>query len=103
MKFGGTSVADADAIGRVAAIVRRQTQLDGARPPVVVVSALAGVTDRLIGVARSAEDGDGDAAVAGLNDLLERHLTVATPLTTGAARTELFAQVRAEFDGLIGT
>ena len=102
MKFGGTSVADADAIGRVASIVRRQLQIGGDRPPVVVVSALSGVTDRLIAAARAAEDGDGETAVAGLTEMLERHVAVATRLTTGAAQGELLAQVRAEFDGLIG-
>ena len=59
MKFGGTSVADADAIDRVARIVRRE--IDGradAAPPIVVVSALAKVTDRLVDAARRAENGD---------------------------------------------
>ena len=50
MKFGGTSVADADAMTRVVNIVRRQweSQPKGSRPPVVVVSALSKVTDGLI-------------------------------------------------------
>ena len=43
MKFGGTSVACAESIGRVTRIVRKRLQLQ----PVVVVSALAGVTDAL--------------------------------------------------------
>jgi len=42
MKFGGTSVRDADAIRRLAAIVGRED-----RQRLVVVSALAGVTDQL--------------------------------------------------------
>jgi aspartate kinase len=102
MKFGGTSVADADAIGRVTSIVGRQIQLDGGAPPVVVVSAFSGVTDRLIAAARSAEDGEGDAAAAALSELLDRHLTVAMRLTSGSARAELLAEVRREFDGLVG-
>ena len=45
MKFGGTSVADADAMNRVLAIVRRQLESSaGDKPPVVVVSAMAKVT-----------------------------------------------------------
>ncbi|HEX3702890.1 MAG TPA: lysine-sensitive aspartokinase 3 [Vicinamibacterales bacterium] len=102
MKFGGTSVADADAIGRVVSIVRRHMPSDGEEPPVVVVSALSGVTDRLIAAARSAEEGDGATAVASLNDLLDRHLTVAMRLTSGGARTELLTQIRREFEGLVG-
>ena len=47
-KFGGTSVADAAAIGRLIGIVRSRTP----DQPVVVVSALARVTDEVvIGVA----------------------------------------------------
>jgi aspartate kinase len=43
-KFGGTSVADPDAIGRLIEIVRRARVRDG-RGPAVVVSAMSGVTD----------------------------------------------------------
>ncbi len=64
MKFGGTSVADADAVGRLAAIVRHQidSQQKSDRPPVVVVSALSKVTDALIRTASLAERGDGAAS-----------------------------------------
>src|SRR2546426_896507 len=48
LKFGGTSVEDAAACARVAGIVRAH----GGSRPVVVVSALAGVTDALLGGAR---------------------------------------------------
>ena len=67
MKFGGTSVADADAIRRVVAIVRRQIERQAARrrPPVVVVSALSKVTDGLLQVARSVEAGDRDRPSTG--------------------------------------
>jgi aspartate kinase len=102
MKFGGTSVADADAIGRVASIVRRQIQLDPEEAPLVVVSALSGVTDRLIAVAGAAEDGQGDAAASVLAELLDRHVEIASRLTSGSAQTELLADVRREFDSLSG-
>ena len=55
MKFGGTSVADADAIGRLIAIVNRAK--DAGAAPVVVVSAMSGVTDRLIALAEAASEG----------------------------------------------
>jgi aspartate kinase len=101
MKFGGTSVADPEAIGRVASIVRRQMETGGGAPPVVVVSALSKVTDRLIAAAKSAEEGDGDAAAAALSELLNRHRSVASSLTTGPAQAELLEQVTAEFEALI--
>ncbi len=44
MKFGGTSVAGAAQMRQVAQILRRFAR----RKPVVVVSALAGVTDELL-------------------------------------------------------
>ena len=99
MKFGGTSVADADAIGRLAAIVRRRiaAQPKDEALPIVVVSALAKTTDRLLEAARLAERGDADRAAADLNDLLERHIAVATALTTGARRANVVAAVVEEF------
>ncbi len=50
MKFGGTSVGDADAISHVASVVRQSL----ARKPVVVVSAMAKITDALIRLAEEA-------------------------------------------------
>ena len=84
MKFGGTSVADPEAIDRLIGIVRHQqrTSPTTARAPVVVVSALAGVTDQLVAVARMAEDGDADRAAAALHALLDRHVAVATAVTS---------------------
>jgi len=104
MKFGGTSVADADAINRLAGLVRRQAeaQAEGDKPPVVVVSALSGVTDRLIAVAHLAEGGEIDRAVASLRELLERHAAVASGVTTGANQSKALAEVRQEFESLIG-
>src|SRR5438046_2082421 len=49
-KFGGTSVGDGERIGRVADLVRDQA----ATAPVVVVSAMGGVTDRLLETAHLA-------------------------------------------------
>jgi len=103
MKFGGSSVADADAIKRVASIVERQQgRRAGAPSPVVVVSALGGVTDRLIEAARLAEEGHGVRATAVLHALVERHVAVASALTDGSAQAQLVSKVREEFDELIG-
>ncbi|MBB3034661.1 aspartate kinase [Alteriqipengyuania lutimaris] len=56
MKFGGTSMAGTERIRRVAQIVRKQAAArDGGRNEVaVVVSAMAGETDRLVNFAREA-------------------------------------------------
>ena len=48
LKFGGTSVANAENINKVVAIVKEQLRKD---KTVVVVSALGGVTDLLLGAA----------------------------------------------------
>jgi len=55
MKFGGTSVGDADCIRRTAAIVHSAA---AKRPVAVVVSAMSGVTNRLIKAAQQAESGE---------------------------------------------
>jgi aspartate kinase len=52
MKFGGTSVADIDRIRNVARHVKRE--VDAGHEVAVVVSAMAGVTDRLVGWCREA-------------------------------------------------
>ncbi|MEO0613360.1 MAG: aspartate kinase, partial [Pseudomonadota bacterium] len=46
MKFGGTSVADLDRIANVARFVRRE--VDAGNAVVVVVSAMAGQTNKLV-------------------------------------------------------
>src|SRR5437762_14007948 len=69
LKFGGTSVADAAAFTRVVTIVRRH----GGPRPVVVVSALAGMTDALFAGAAAAADGDVARARRIVDEQLARH------------------------------
>lgn len=90
LKFGGTSVADADAIRRAAAIVAAQRG-----PRVVVVSALAGVTDALLAIADIA-CADEPRALAALDGLAARHHDVARTIQQ-ATRRQLAA---AGIDGL---
>jgi aspartate kinase len=96
MKFGGTSVADADAIARLVSTVRDQRATAGV-PPVVVVSALAKVTDKLVAIARMAETGRADEAAAELRELSMRHAAVASAVT-GASRGVLLTAIEREFD-----
>ena len=79
-KFGGTSVADAEAIGRLTEIVAGRAS----DRPVVVVSALAGVTDALLGLALAATAGDGAALEQGLDSLISRHRAVTRRIPTAA-------------------
>jgi aspartate kinase len=76
MKFGGTSVGDAAAIDQAAEIVRSRT----ARAPVVIVSAMARVTDTLLRLAHTAKERRFDEADAIIDELRERHLTTARDL-----------------------
>jgi len=101
MKFGGTSVADPDAIIRLVGIVGHQLRATPSAPPVVVVSALAGVTDTLVATAQLAEDGAAERAASELRALLERHVAVATAVTS-ESRTRLLADLRRELEELSG-
>ena len=100
MKFGGTSVADPDAINRLIGIVRQQ-QAKTKSAPVVVVSALAKVTDSLVAIAQLAEDGASDKAAAEVKALLDRHLSVAAAVTS-TSRVKVLEDVKREFDELHG-
>ncbi len=70
MKFGGTSVADAQAIQRVMSIV--SGRLDKA--PVIVVSALSKVTDSLYKICDFAGNGDLIEAEMLVENIRDRHL-----------------------------
>jgi len=95
MKFGGTSVEDAQAFRRVAEIVaaRRDEQ------PVVVVSAMSRMTDALLAAISMATEGNAAAAVRMLDEHLARHTSVAEELLMPQSSTEVeaeLAKVRAE-------
>ncbi|WP_293911735.1 aspartate kinase [Deinococcus sp.] len=81
MKFGGTNMQGAAAIRHSASLVARS--LNAEVRVVVVVSAMSGVTNLLLGVAEAGEKGD----IAGANDMIAalrtRHFTAAQEL--GAA------------------
>ncbi len=97
VKFGGTSVGDAAAIARTAAIVRGR--LD--RKPVVVVSALAGTTNQLIEIATHAAGGQLIVALTILEELRARHFAVVDELLAGdRAHAEVATETGALFDEL---
>lgn len=76
MKFGGSSVEDAAALSRLTSIVRDRIE----RQPVVVVSALKGMTDSLLQGVKTATNGDPDGAMAAIEPHLQRHVTIAAEL-----------------------
>jgi aspartate kinase len=98
-KFGGTSVADPDAIRRLIAIARDTHARDG-RGPAVVVSAMSGVTDALLTVAASAGAAHTDEALSRLRQLRERHLRANAELTTGERASGVASFLNQHFDEL---
>jgi aspartate kinase len=98
MKFGGTSVEDAQAMKRTTGIVRgrREHGLEA----VVVVSAMAKVTDLLVSAASAAGRGDKAGALAIGARLRHRHIDTATALLEAERFTRLQAALHQEFDAL---
>ena len=96
MKFGGTSVQDAKAIDRVAQIVQGRL----ADRPVVVVSAMAKVTDSLLAMGKAAGSGDRKTALKMARTLRERHYDTAGELLGTALFTEFHGDLGADFEDL---
>jgi aspartate kinase len=96
MKFGGTSVEDAAAIQRLIGIV--QSRL-GAQP-VVVVSALAKVTDQLVEAGNAAAAGHLGSALATVRNIYVRHEELADALLSASAYGSLDRELRSEFQAL---
>ena len=97
MKFGGTSVADAVRIRAAATIVKGRLS----RRPVVVVSALAGVTDLLVRAIACAADGEREALEPLLADLVRRHRWAVSGCVEDASRRhDLGLEVDALFEDL---
>ena len=98
-KFGGTSVADPEAIQRLIQIVRTARSRDG-RGPAVVVSAMSGVTDALLAVAAAAGGGRVEDALTRLDQLRERHAAAAHAVAAKEAQGKLGRQIESQFDDL---
>ena len=99
LKFGGTSVGDAEAIARTGRIV--STRVDQGAGAVIVVSALAGVTNALIALAEQAAKGHLIGALGAVEGLRSRHMEQATILLgEGERATETIAELSAMADEL---
>ena len=99
MKFGGTSVEDAAAIGRTAAIVAGRAAMG--KSPAVVVSAMAKVTDQLLRAAAASSEGDRTGALAISSRLRSRHRDTSCELVKNDAdRKSILSLIDEEFDAL---
>lgn len=105
-KFGGTSLATPDRIRHVASLISEQT-----RPTAAVVSAMGGVTDRLLELVDSAPR-NGEALHRQLQDLYKEQRSVVTELLSDEDAVPLLQRLDEDVDdvadvlratGLMGT
>jgi len=97
-KFGGTSVGDAEAIARTAAIIAKRRE----RQPIVVVSALGGATNKLLQIAEQAAKGQLIGALRAVEGLRDRHLAQTEALLRAdpAASADIAGELSSMFDEL---
>ena len=108
LKFGGTSVADAEAIERLVSIVRRESAEDrdvSARTGspaglALVVSALSGATDCLLAIADHAQAGRQEQALALIESLRARHLGLVRMVADAGEAGELCEEIDEQFERL---
>ena len=88
MKFGGTSVGSVDSILKVKQIVEAAEE-----PVIVVISALGGITDKLINTSQMAANGDAEYEKE-YREIVNRHIEmVYTVIPAGEGRTVLLDKV----------
>lgn len=90
LKFGGTSVANAENIRKVIAIVQESIKKD---KTVVVVSALGGITDLLLGAGTLAAAGN-ESYKENLATIEQRHIEVVKQLIPVANQSQLLSLVK---------
>ncbi|MCB0387092.1 MAG: aspartate kinase, partial [Bdellovibrionales bacterium] len=94
---GGTSVQDAPAIRRLVEIVETRKGLNR----LVVVSALAKVTDSLVALCKDCEAGNRPQALARVEELKERHLAVARELGLKTETIDQVSELFLDLEGLV--
>ncbi|HEY6506110.1 MAG TPA: bifunctional aspartate kinase/homoserine dehydrogenase I [Chitinophagaceae bacterium] len=90
LKFGGTSVANAENINKVVSIVKRSVKKD---KTVLVVSALGGITDVLLNAAAFAAEGN-EAYKEQLAVMEQRHLDAVKQLIPVANQSQMLSLVK---------
>ena len=104
LKFGGTSVGSVESILSLKAIVEKEAQK---QPIIVVVSALGGITDKLIATSLLAQKGD-EAWKDEFQAMVERHHKMIDTIITDPRKREqlfnigdsLFEQLRSIYFGV---
>jgi len=89
MKFGGTSVGNAECIARAAEIIAKTAR---EMRCVAVVSAMSGVTNRLIEAAKTAQAGNAAGATAIMESLRAQHESALESLVRNAEESERVRQ-----------
>jgi len=95
LKFGGTSVGSAESISRVKDIVLSANN----EPVVVIVSAVGGITDRLIKTAHMAEDGN-DACFDHLGSIIDTHYQIINKLFDAGEAEKVKSLIEHEIEEL---
>ncbi len=93
LKFGGTSVGTIDSLKNVKSIVEGLDE-----PAIVVVSALGGLTDKLIATANEAARGVYDAVT--MDHIRQRHFDIINALVPETRRVEVTERVTLLLDAL---
>src|SRR5207302_4115376 len=96
MKFGGTSVGDASCIARAVEIIAQAAKQNGC---IAVVSAMSGVTNRLIEAAKKAQTGNSGEAAAVVDALRQQHEAALTSLIQ---HQEERVRIRQRMDEVLG-
>ncbi|MBV9706071.1 MAG: aspartate kinase [Chloroflexi bacterium] len=81
LKFGGTSVGSGERIRQVASIIAHAVNGAEEHFPIIVVSAMAGVTDQLLKIARHAYAGQYEECEAELTLLRHKHMDATQEVT----------------------
>jgi aspartokinase/homoserine dehydrogenase 1 len=96
LKFGGTSVANAENLNKVAAIILNTIQSNTA---IVVVSAMSGITDTLIQTGKLAEQGQA-AYKTHFDEITQRHIQTAQQLLPPQALSQALSQIQIQCNAL---
>ena len=98
VKFGGTSVGSVEAIEKILGILNNGEHR--LRTRVVVVSALSGITDRLIQISRMAVAGD-DTYKNAAREIKKRHETMAAAFLKGPALEKAVENMESRISELV--
>jgi aspartokinase/homoserine dehydrogenase 1 len=98
LKFGGTSVGTQEALSRLVSILKDEEHEGNVS--VVVVSALSGVTDALIGMARRSAEGTAAPYGSLTGDLKRRHLELSAAFLAGTEKEDADAELETAFSEL---